>query len=394
MSISAFIMTPEGQPFPNNAAAPPVALDIAAIGKVVRDELDRQNKYLEFAQGQIEKDRSFYKHLYTYAVAFVVFMVAVAGSVSYTSVSQMRTDMQTSVESERAALRAQAEATSIEAQATVKGELANVRTEVQKRIDTEFQSDNIAGLVGSAAKERTEKELSGIIRSETTTQVAKGIREQGPTIQKAVEDQTKEAVKALEPSIRSSVNAAVIALQPTIKASVDAATQDQVKASVAPIQAQLASYADVIRMGNLATLARNDDRHALDYLIQVALGAKPESANPDLRKLADSTAGAIISDTDSGLSLGRTFKEKQTPDAMKKFMVSPDFRERAAALDNYPHDDKSILPILIQIITSDTNISVVHKAVLRFNALTKQSFEFWKTDDILEWWGKNRASFQ
>jgi hypothetical protein len=258
-------MTPEGQPLPDNATTPP-ALDAAAIGKVVRDELDRQNKYLEFAQGQIEKDRSFYKHLYTYAVAFVVFMVAVAGSFSYTSVSQMRTDMQASVESERVALRAQSEATSIEAQATVKGELANVRTEVQKRIDTEFQSDNIAALVASAAKERTEKELSGIIRSETTTQVAKGIREQGPAIRKAVEDQTKEAVKALEPSIRESVDTAVKALQPTIKASVDAATQDQVKTSVAPIQAQLANYADVIRMGNLATLARSDDRQALDYL--------------------------------------------------------------------------------------------------------------------------------
>jgi len=62
----------------------------------------------------------------------------------------------------------------------VSQELANVRTEVQKRIDTEFQSDNITNLVATAAKERTEKELSGIIRSETSTQVAKGIQDEGP----------------------------------------------------------------------------------------------------------------------------------------------------------------------------------------------------------------------
>jgi hypothetical protein len=385
-------MSPNLQPSPDNASAFP--LDVAAIGKVVRDELDRQNKYLEFAQGQIEKDRSFYKHLYAFAGAFLAFMVTVAGIFSYTSVTQMRTDMKASVDAELVALRAQAGATSSEAQATVKGELANVRTEVQKRIDTEFRSENIASLVANAARERTEKELSGIIRSETAVQVAKGIRDQGPVITKAVQDQTKEAVRALEPTIKATVDTAVKALEPTIRTSVDKATADQVKASVIPIQAQLANYADVIRRGNLATLARSDDRAAFDYLIQVALGAKPESANPDLRKLADSTAGAIISDAESGLSFGRSFKEKQSPDAMKKFMVSSDFRERAAALDSYPQDDNSILPILIQIITSDSNISVVHKAVIRFNGLTKQSFEFWKTNDILEWWGKNRASFQ
>jgi hypothetical protein len=150
----------------------PTVLDVAAIGKVVRDELDRQNKYLEFAQGQIEKDRSFYRHLYTYAGAFLAFMVGVAGYFSYTSVSQMRADMKASVDAELVLLRAQAEATSSEAQDTVKRELANVRTEVQKRIDSEFRTDNIAALVASAVKQHTDKELSGIIRSETATQVA------------------------------------------------------------------------------------------------------------------------------------------------------------------------------------------------------------------------------
>jgi hypothetical protein len=202
-------------------------LDVAAIGKLVRDELDRNNKYLEFAQGQIEKDRNFYKHLYTYAAAFLALMVALAGFFSYTSVSQMRSDMKASVEAELTALRAQAAATGTEAKATVSQELANVRTEVQKKIDTEFRSDNIADLVASAAKERTEKELSGIIRSETSIQVARGIKDQSTVIEKVVRDQTKEAVKALEP---------------TIRASVDKATQDQVKASVAPIQSQMATY--------------------------------------------------------------------------------------------------------------------------------------------------------
>jgi hypothetical protein len=78
---------------------PPV-LDVAAIAKVVREELDRNKNYLQFAQEQIEKDRSFYKHLYSYAVGFLGFMVLVAGFFQYTSVGQMRSDMKASVDAE------------------------------------------------------------------------------------------------------------------------------------------------------------------------------------------------------------------------------------------------------------------------------------------------------
>ena len=78
---------------------------------------------------------------------------------------------------------------------------------------------------------------------------------------------------------------------------------------------------------------------------------------------------------------------------MKQFMLSTDRGSREAALDHYPQNDKSILPILIQIITSDRSISVLYKAVTRFNGLTKQSFEFWRTKDILDWWSNNHAAF-
>ena len=156
----------------------------------------------------------------------------------------------------------------------------------------------------------------------------------------------------------------------------------------------MATYGDFIRMGNLATLARSDDRQAFDYLIAVALGNKPESANPELRKLSDSTAAAVISEMDNGLILTQTFKVPHTLEAMKKLMLDPGSTTRQAAIDGYPQEDKTILPILIQMITSDPSIAVLHKAAVRFNSLTKQQFEFWKTKDILEWWDKNRASFQ
>jgi hypothetical protein len=79
---------------------------------------------------------------------------------------------------------------------------------------------------------------------------------------------------------------------------------------------------------------------------------------------------------------------------MKKFMSSPRPGERETALDNYPQGDKTILPILLDMIKSDVIIGVVQRAVSRFNTLTKQSFDFWKTQEILDRWGKNSAAGQ
>ena len=154
------------------------------------------------------------------------------------------------------------------------------------------------------------------------------------------------------------------------------------------------NYAAYIQIGNLAILARSDDRQSFDYLVQVALGGKPESANSELRKVADSTVVAIISEKTSGVRIGKNFKEPQTPEAMKRFMVSRIPGDREAAVDNYPREDKSILPILVQLIRTDDSITVRQRAVERFNYLTKQSFEFWKSKEVLEWWEKNRTSFQ
>ena len=355
-------------------AAGPPAPDVAAIGKVVREELDRQNKYLEFAQGQIEKDRSFYKHLYTYAGAFLAFMVAIAGIFSYTSVSQMRTDMKASVDAELVALRAQAGATSSEAQATVNSELSNVRTEVQKRIDTEFRSDNIAALVATAAKERTANEISGIIRSETATQVAKGIQDQSPAIQKSVEDQTRAAVTALQPMITS-----------IIKSELEA----QVTKSVAPVEAQMKAYQN---LNALSASARNDDRKAFDQL--AAIGTEP--GEEAVRTLARATVLEIVRQKNNVLRrMSVKFREKQAPEFMKQILRgSKNKDERLAAMDNFPESDMSIVPLLVETIRSDDDLEVVATAFRVFDVRTKQSFQFPDYPGVFNWWTSNHAAFE
>ena len=88
------------------------------------------------------------------------------------------------------------------------------------------------------------------------------------------------------------------------------------------------------------------------------------------------------------------FNQTQTPDEMKQLMNSVNPLEREAALDNYPAEGKSVLPQLVEMIKSDGNLGVLYRAVSRFNLLTKQSFVFWNTDALLEWWDKNRGSLQ
>jgi hypothetical protein len=378
-------MTPQ---IPPSSASPAQAqsVDAADIGKLIREELDRHDRYLEFAQGQIEKDRGFYRYLYGFAAGFIALMVLVAGFFQYTSVNQMRTDMKASVDAELernkaeiAALRAQAAQASAEAQATVSRELANVRTEVQRRIDTEFQGENIKTQIAAAAKERTEKELTGVIRSATSEQVARGIQDEHPFIQKTVEDQTRESVKTL---------------QPTISSLVKAATEEQVTKTVLPLQTQIAKYDDYVRTGTLAMLANGDDRHAFDTLLQIAVGGSRESSNPDLRHLADSTVGSILSAKESGMRLTRSFRQQQTPDSLKQLMRSPNPWDREAALDAYPANDTSILPILVGMIQADGSIDVLVRAVEHFNALTKQSFRFFQTKELLDWWAANQKSLQ
>jgi hypothetical protein len=374
---------PVGSPQVRDVPTPREPNEIAAL---IREEIDRSNKYLEFAQGQINQDRSFYKHLYTFTGAFIALLIAIAGYFQYASVTKMRSDIKSSVDSELdrnraeiAALRAQADATGVEAQATVQKELANVLTEVQARIESEFRTENITALENAAAKNRTEKELTTTIRIEAASQVSQGIQAEQPFIKSTVENQTKQAVKDLQPTISSAVNAA---------------TQAQVEQSVAPIRLQMSQYGETIRIGNQATLARAEDRFAFDCLVQVSLGNKPESKNPELLRLANETAGAIIAEEHLGLHMGMNFKQPQAPESMKKFMVSTNPGEREAALDNYPQSDKSILPLLVQMIRGDGNLNVVYKAVGRFNSLTGQSFEFWKESELLSWWDKNQTSFQ
>jgi hypothetical protein len=88
--------------------------------------------------------------------------------------------------------------------------------------------------------------------------VAEGIRNEGPAIKKAVEDQTREAVKALQPTISSIIRDELRA---------------QVSKSLAPVETEMKAYQ---RLNTLSALARNDDRKAFDQLIDLGTNSPAE----------------------------------------------------------------------------------------------------------------------
>lgn len=133
--------------------------------KLIRDELDLRDKYMTFAQGQIEKDRSFYKYLYSFAAGFIALMVVVAGIFSYTSVSQMRTEMKASIE--------QATKTAVnQLEEQAAQNLKNVLEAANTQISTQLKQYS-ASLTNSQNATRTQERLATEQMRQALAQVAR-----------------------------------------------------------------------------------------------------------------------------------------------------------------------------------------------------------------------------
>jgi hypothetical protein len=132
---------------------------------------DGKDRYFEFVQEQMKRDRNFFKHLYiwTAVVAGLLFFVV------HVSVNVLRNDMKAEVS---------------KTQSQVSERLSGIDANLQRKIDQEFRSGDIANLIATAARERTEKEISEIVRAELSAQLARSLLEQPAAMQQTAEGQT------------------------------------------------------------------------------------------------------------------------------------------------------------------------------------------------------------
>lgn len=321
----------------------PTPLDAAAIGNIVRDEIDRRDKYLDFAQDQIAKISGLFKLLFTVTGTLLTAIAIAAAIIGYKSVNDMRAEMRTDMKDLRDEMKhvvetelaldkkameelrvdvAFAKNDALAAQAKVKDSLNNVHKEVEGKLNTEFNNENIKQLMNSVATEKVKDTV----------------------------------IKELEP---------------------------------------------IIKIETLATQALADNRQAFDYLRQVKLGNSPESTNPDLRKIAESVTEKIIQDSEAEkMEFANPNLNEVALNSMGDIMAikNPVIRQMSLDkfLDNHPKNASSFLPMLVEMIKLDSSISVLEDAVKRFNGLTKQKqpFKFYQVDEIQDWWDKNKASFQ
>jgi hypothetical protein len=137
-------------------------------------------------------------------------------------------------------------------------------------------------------------------------------------------------------------------------------------------------------------LARNDDRKAFDQLVTLATDSPVQ-----VRTLARATVLDIVRQKSNVLHrMAVQFRQKQTPEFMKQLLeTSKNKDDRLAAMDSFPENDMSILPLLVERIRSDDDLEVVATAFRAFDGRTKQSFQFPDYSDLLNWWGNNHAAF-
>jgi len=366
---------------PPNGGEPP--LTAAGVTKLIQEQSERDRKWLEFAQSQGKSDREYFKHIFDRTYWFIGTLVAVVGIagtiLGVGSIQQIRDEAKLTVNAEVAKVQAELQRTKTEvddsaadAKRKVQQQLDSAQGEVKKRLDDEFRTERITTLVRTVAKERTEQEVNGIIRTEVVT----GIQQQAGTIQKTVESETKKAVKELEPTIANIVRTE---------------TDDKITKAVGPVQDQMKSYGDTIKFTTLATLAKNGDRKAFDALNNRVT----YTDTPTMLSLGATIVNDIIRQYENTIRMGRQFNDPVTPDEMKTFLEhNPDVNTRLTALDKFPEGDHSIVPVLVQVIQNDDNLSVVYTAFQVMNRETKQKFLFPNYAAVTAWWNANKDTWK
>jgi hypothetical protein len=358
-------------------------LSAEAVTKLIQEQGERDRKWLEFAQTQGRSDRDYFKHIFDRTYWFIAVLVAaigIGGSIlGFRSVQQIRDEAKLTVDGEVAKVQAelqrmkvQVDDSAVDAKRKVQEQLDSAHTEVIRRVDQEFKTDQITTLVQAVAKQKTEQELNGVIRRE----VVNGIQQQSGTIQKTVESEAKKAVKELEPTIATIVKSE---------------TEGQINKAVEPVRVQMQTYGNTINFTTLATLAKNGDRKSFDTLNNRASYA----SMPDMLPLGTTIVTDIVREYENTLRMGREFNETVTPDQMKDFLEQDiDVSTRLTALDKFPAGDHSIVPILIRVIQNDSSLAVVYTSFLVLNRETKQKFVFPDYASVTKWWNENKDSWK
>lgn len=361
----------------------PSDLTAAEVTKIVREELDRGNKTLEFVQSQIDKDRNFFKHLLGITTLFLSAVIGVGGWFSFSSLEQLKSNVRDSVraeldvsKAELAAVKANATATIAEVRAEARLGLDNVRVEVQKRVDKEFDSVSIRRVVSQAATESAKGELNTIIRTEAANQVAAGLRKEEATIQRIVKDTTTSAVADMHP---------------LIEATVTRETARQVDGVLGPLQGQLAETVATqkVERASAEAVYAFSNRQVMQYLWEVTQGLTPESKYPLAKDAASRAIAPLMGFVPKTVESIRTQNyDSVDPIRLEQLRVelfSNDFGARSGAVQMFPPSAPGFVDLFLKVIRTETSWGLTIIAATKLGMVSGCAFDAFHTAEILEW---------
>jgi len=256
---------------------------------------------------------------------------------------------------------------------TARGQQAIQETDkaIRDRAEAAFKEESIKSYVRQVAKEKTEAELSGVIKQTVGEQVAARVKAEEPQIHSTVVQETKRAVDEQKPYISAEV-------------------QKQSTEALAPLRSQVNAYQEILNVSTLALLARNGNGVAYDQIEQTA----KQTTNPGIREICISTMGEIYVEANAPVYTSRIFKPPKDTPEMTKLLGDSDPLVRWAAIDGLASKgQKDLVPTLIDMINHDGSNWVRRAAYQALQTLTGQGFEKFQRDQWNTWWQANKSNW-
>jgi hypothetical protein len=313
---------------------------------------------LDFVRNQGEKDRAYFDQLFRrtmWAIGIIVATgIGLATFFGLRSLADMKEEMKRQTQAE----------------------IGNMRAEVRKRIDAEFQTPEITRLVQTVARERASEEINRIIFEQVSRQVQAAVKGQEGEIRKAVSQETQGAVARLGSTIDEAVAKQI---------------RPKVETSLRPLELELARYQEVLNVGAIANAAMNGSRAAY-FQLKPALTSK----NPQVQEIAVWATLALNDEQMESLK-SQGLNPALTSETLTQLSSSASPTLRAKVVEAMGKSlDRKYIPRVIEMIKSDPNLRVLRAALIAFSQLTKSNFSSDEDgiEKAQEWWTQHKSEFK
>lgn len=366
------------------------------IARIVREELDRNNRIVDLIQSYADKDRSNFEFLFKRTVYIGGALLVIAAGIGLNSLHNVNQDlragakaMNEQAQAEISAIKATAVAVAAESKAIAATAALDAKLELRKQVEKEFDQANIRQIVQTAANDRAKGELESAIRSEAGEQVSKALERERPELKRVIAANTELVVKDLRGSISKAV---------------EEETSNQIGKSLMPIQTQIDASVSALKVQAAIseTLAPVRDRPAFIYLSRVAVGLEPESNFPAARNAAQQRIDLARIAYDRLANEERNFYSSLGPgpfpiydipsEVLQKLEAGTDPQLYSSALRAIP-SLSGFIPTFVHIIENDPTFANVVAAMQRLNVATQNNFDYWRPDDVSAWWKKNKSRY-